>query len=74
MSNNLAAMRPELVREWSEKNLPLTPDKIVYCRIELSPVSQWYRCRIILFNIRFYHKSILVIFNQAVIPHFSQFF
>lgn len=30
MSNSLAAMRPELVREWSEKNLPLTPDKITY--------------------------------------------
>lgn len=28
MSNSLAAMRPELVREWSEKNLPLAPDKI----------------------------------------------
>ena len=30
MSNSLAAMRPELVREWSDKNLPLTPDKITY--------------------------------------------
>lgn len=30
MSNSLAAMRLELVREWSEKNLPLTPDKITY--------------------------------------------
>jgi len=30
MSNSLAAMRPELVREWSNKNLPLTPDKITY--------------------------------------------
>ena len=30
MSNSLAAMRPELVREWSEKNHPLTPDKITY--------------------------------------------
>ena len=30
MSNSLAVMRPELVREWSEKNLPLTPDKITY--------------------------------------------
>lgn len=30
MSNSLAIMRPELVREWSDKNLPLTPDKITY--------------------------------------------
>lgn len=30
MSNSLAAMRPELVCEWSDKNLPLTPDKITY--------------------------------------------
>lgn len=30
MGNSLAAMRPELVREWSDKNLPLMPDKITY--------------------------------------------
>ena len=30
MSNTLAAMRPELVAKWSEKNYPLTPDKITY--------------------------------------------
>lgn len=30
MNNSLAAMHPELVREWSDKNLPLTPDKITY--------------------------------------------
>lgn len=30
MSNSLAVMRPELVREWSDKNLPLMPDKITY--------------------------------------------
>lgn len=30
MSNSLASMRPELVCEWSDKNLPLTPDKITY--------------------------------------------
>ena len=30
MNNSLASMRPELVREWSDKNLPLTPDKITY--------------------------------------------
>lgn len=26
MSNLLSEMRPELVSEWSDKNLPLTPD------------------------------------------------
>jgi hypothetical protein len=30
MSNSLASMHPELVPEWSERNLPLTPDKITY--------------------------------------------
>lgn len=30
MSNSLADMHPELVSEWSDKNLPLTPDKITY--------------------------------------------
>ena len=28
MSNSLASVHPELISEWSEKNLPLTPDKI----------------------------------------------
>ena len=28
MSNSLAAVHPELIAEWSEKNLPLTPDSI----------------------------------------------
>jgi hypothetical protein len=26
MNNSLAEVHPELVSEWSEKNLPLTPD------------------------------------------------
>lgn len=30
MNNSLSAVHPELVSEWSEKNLPLTPDKITY--------------------------------------------
>lgn len=30
MSNILSVMRPELVVEWSEKNYPLTPDRITY--------------------------------------------
>ncbi len=30
MNNSLASVHPELVSEWSDKNLPLTPDKITY--------------------------------------------
>ena len=30
MDNSFAAVHPELVSEWSEKNLPLTPDKITF--------------------------------------------
>lgn len=30
MNNSLVEVHPELVSEWSEKNLPLTPDKITY--------------------------------------------
>ena len=30
MSNILSEVHPELVAEWSERNLPLTPDKITY--------------------------------------------
>ena len=30
MNNNLAEVHPELVSEWSEKNLLLTPDGITF--------------------------------------------
>ena len=30
MENSLAKMRPELVTEWSSRNLPLTPDEVSY--------------------------------------------
>lgn len=30
MSNSLSAVHPELVAEWSDKNLPLTPDSITF--------------------------------------------
>lgn len=36
MSNLLSEVHPELVSEWSNKNLPLTPDKITYGS---SPIS-----------------------------------
>ena len=30
MNNSLAEVHPELISEWSEKNLPLTPDDITF--------------------------------------------
>lgn len=30
MNNSLAKIHPELVLEWSEKNLPLMPDMVIY--------------------------------------------
>ena len=30
MNNSLAEVHPKLVSEWSEKNLPLTPDDITF--------------------------------------------
>ena len=30
MENSLSRMRPHLVSEWSEKNLPLTPDTVTF--------------------------------------------
>ena len=30
MNNSFAVAHPELVCEWSERNLPLTPDRITY--------------------------------------------
>ena len=30
MNKGFAFMHPELIGEWSEKNLPLTPDDITY--------------------------------------------
>ena len=30
MSNSLAAVHPELIVEWSDRNLPLTPDGVTF--------------------------------------------
>ncbi|MCD7872757.1 MAG: zinc-ribbon domain-containing protein, partial [Clostridiales bacterium] len=30
MSNSLAAVHPELIAEWSDRNLPLTPDNVTF--------------------------------------------
>ncbi|MCI8515122.1 MAG: zinc-ribbon domain-containing protein [Lachnospiraceae bacterium] len=40
--NDLVAKQPQLVKEWSEKNLPLTPDQIR----EKSRKNVWWKCRI----------------------------
>ena len=33
MNNSLAEVHPELITEWSEKNLPLIPDDITFQRL-----------------------------------------
>ena len=38
MNNSLAEVHPELITEWSEKNLPLTPDEYHYKYIELAMI------------------------------------
>ncbi len=38
--NDLATIKPELIDEWSEKNLPLTPDMVTSC----SNKSVWWYC------------------------------
>ena len=30
MNNSLAAVHPELIAEWSDRNLPLTPDSVTF--------------------------------------------
>ena len=37
MNNRLAEVHPEIVSEWSEKNLPLTPDDIT-CPLNCAPM------------------------------------
>lgn len=40
LENRLSVRRPELVPEWSEKNLPLTPDDVTYG----SRKKVWWKC------------------------------
>ena len=42
MNNSLAEVHPELVSEWSEKNLPLKPDEVN----AKSRKNVWWRCSI----------------------------
>ena len=52
MSNILSEVHPELVAEWSDKNLPLTPDRITYIDAGVIPKYagcvngvQWFKDR-----------------------------
>lgn len=38
--NDLATLKPELVSEWSDKNLPLTPEMVLSCTNKMV----WWRC------------------------------
>lgn len=40
MKNSLAVVHPEIADEWSEKNLPLTPDTVTYG----SNRQVWWKC------------------------------
>lgn len=40
--NDFAARQPELAQEWSERNMPLTPDMVN----EKSTKNIWWRCRV----------------------------
>ena len=40
VNNSLAEVHPELASEWSEKNLPLTPDDITFG----SNKKVWWKC------------------------------
>ena len=45
MNNSLAEVHPELITEWSEKNLPLTPDDITFGSNKKSMVERYLRSR-----------------------------
>lgn len=40
MSNSLATVHPELIVEWSDRNLPLTPDSVTFG----SNKKVWWNC------------------------------
>lgn len=41
MSNLLSEVHPELIGEWSDKNLPLTPDKITFASQMPQVAAEW---------------------------------
>ena len=43
MSNSLAAVHPELIVEWSDRNLPLTPDSVTFGSNKKVDLCQYFR-------------------------------
>lgn len=43
MSNSLASVHPELIPEWSERNLPLTPDYPSYGWINVQSIMSYFQ-------------------------------
>ncbi len=56
MNNSLAEVHPELVLEWSEKNLPLTPEDITFQRLIIY----------IRFFIRFYRLLSMMTLSEII--------
>ena len=42
MSNSLAAVHPELIVEWSDRNLPLTPDSVTFGSNKKVDICQYF--------------------------------
>ena len=59
MNNSLAEVHPELVSEWSEKNLPLTPDDITFG----SNKKVWWRGR----NVWYLGRSVRYALKEVTI-------
>ena len=45
MSNSLAAVHPELIVEWSDRNLPLTPDSVTFGSNKKVWWKAWWKCK-----------------------------
>ena len=45
MSNSLAAVHPELIAEWSDRNLPLTPDSVTFGSNKKVWWKAWWKCK-----------------------------
>ena len=50
MSNSLATVHPELIVEWSDRNLPLTPDSVTFGSNKKvwwkgACGHEWWQCR-----------------------------
>ena len=45
MSNSLAAVHPELIVEWSDRNFPLTPDSVTFGSNKKVWWKAWWKCK-----------------------------